>query len=87
MDVSVKCSSRGVVRVDQSMLEGSKTGKAAEADLMLLISKNALVVNEGATEQEEDTQRHLVVAKNKLTGGWHGTIHCNLDGERSQYTV
>tara|TARA_R110001583_G_scaffold45707_3_gene143680 strand:+ start:69 stop:1304 length:1236 start_codon:yes stop_codon:yes gene_type:complete len=83
----LSAAAEGVVRVDQSMLEGSKTGKAAEADLMLLISKNALVVNEGATEQEEDTQRHLVVAKNKLTGGWHGTIHCNLDGERSQYTV
>ena len=37
--------------------------------------------------EEEDRQRHLVVAKNKLTGGWHGTIHCNLDGERSQYLV
>ena len=83
----LSAAAEGVVRVDQSMLEGSKTGKAAEADLMLLISKNALVVNEGATEQEEDTQRHLVVAKNKLTGGWHGTIHCNLDGERSQYLV
>ena len=83
----LSAAAEGVVRVDQSMLEGSKTGKAAEADLMLLISKNALVVNEGATEQEEDRQRHLVIAKNKLTGGWHGTIHCNLDGERSQYLV
>ena len=83
----MSASAEGIVRVDQSMLEGSKTGKAAEADLMILISKNSLVVNEGASEQEEDTQRHLVVAKNKLTGGWHGTIHCNLDGNRSQYLV
>ena len=83
----LSASAEGIVRVDQSMLEGSKTGKAAEADLMILISKNSLVVNEGASEQEEDTQRHLVVAKNKLTGGWHGTIHCNLDGNRSQYLV
>ena len=71
----------GVVRVDQSMLEGSKTGKAAEADLMILISKNRVV--EGA--EEDDTQRHLNIAKNKLKGGWHGVVHCDLDGGRSQY--
>jgi replicative DNA helicase len=73
----------GKVYVDQSMMEGSKTGKAAEADLMVLISKNPQV--EGAEEQ--DTQRHLNIAKNKLKGGWHGVVHCELDGERSQYTA
>ena len=71
----------GKVYVDQSMMEGSKTGKAAEADLMVLISKNPIV--EGA--DEEDTQRHLNIAKNKLKGGWHGVVHCELDGERSLY--
>ena len=73
----------GKVYVDQSMMEGSKTGKAAEADLMVLISKNPIV--EGA--DEEDTQRHLNIAKNKLKGGWHGVVHCELDGERSLYTA
>jgi len=73
----------GKVYVDQSMMEGSKTGKAAEADLMVLISKNPQV--EGA--DEHDTQRHLNIAKNKLKGGWHGVVHCELDGERSQYTA
>lgn len=73
----------GKVYVDQSMLEGSKTGKAAESDLMILISKNQQV--EGADEQ--DTQRHLNIAKNKLKGGWHGVVHCELDGARSQYTA
>jgi len=73
----------GKVFVDQSMMEGSKTGKAAEADLMVLISKNPMV--EGA--DEEDTQRHLNIAKNKLKGGWHGVVHCELDGERSIYTA
>jgi replicative DNA helicase len=73
----------GKVYVDQSMMEGSKTGKAAEADLMLLISKNPIV--EGA--DEEDTQRHLNIAKNKLKGGWHGVVHCELDGGRSLYTA
>jgi KaiC/GvpD/RAD55 family RecA-like ATPase len=73
----------GKVYVDQSMMEGSKTGKAAEADLMVLISKNPIV--EGA--DEEDTQRHLNIAKNKLKGGWHGVVHCELDGARSLYTA
>ena len=73
----------GKVFVDQSMMEGSKTGKAAEADLMVLISKNPIV--EGA--DEEDTQRHLNIAKNKLKGGWHGVVHCELDGARSLYTA
>jgi hypothetical protein len=73
----------GKVIVDQSMMEGSKTGKAAEADLMVLISKNPVV--EGAEEQ--DTQRHLNIAKNKLKGGWHGVVHCELDGGRSLYTA
>jgi len=73
----------GKVIVDQSMMEGSKTGKAAEADLMVLISKNPVV--EGADEQ--DTQRHLNIAKNKLKGGWHGVVHCELDGGRSLYSA
>ena len=73
----------GKVFVDQSMMEGSKTGKAAEADLMILISKNPIV--EGA--DEADTQRHLNIAKNKLKGGYHGVIHCELDGGRSIYTA
>ena len=72
----------GKVFVDQSMMEGSKTGKAAEADLMILISKNPVV--EGAEEQ--DTQRHLNIAKNKLKGGYCGVIHTELDGGRSIYT-
>jgi len=73
----------GKVFVDQSMMEGSKTGKAAESDLMILISKNPVV--EGA--DESDTQRHLNIAKNKLKGGYHGVIHCELDGGRSLYTA
>lgn len=79
----LSAAAEGKVYVDQSMMEGSKTGKAAEADLMVLISKNPLV--EGADEQ--DTQRHLNIAKNKLKGGWHGVVHCELDGGRSLYTA
>ena len=79
----LSAAAEGKVYVDQSMMEGSKTGKAAEADLMILISKNPLV--EGADEQ--DTQRHLNIAKNKLKGGWHGVVHTELDGGRSLYSA
>ena len=77
----LSAEAEGKVMVDQSMMEGSKTGKAAESDLMILISKNPQVQG----QDEQDPQRHLNIAKNKLRGGWHGVIHCELDGERSRY--
>ena len=78
----LSAEAEGKMLPNQSMLEGSKTGKAAEADLMILIAKPPLV--EG---QEEDlSRRKLVVAKNKLTGGWHGGIDVELDGDISRYT-
>ena len=79
----LSADAEGKVYVDQSMMEGSKTGKAAECDLMILISKNPQV--EG--QDEHDSQRHLNIAKNKLRGGWHGVVHCELDGDRSRYTA
>ena len=53
---------------------------SAEADLMILIAKNPQV--EG--QDEEDTQRHLNVVKNKLTG-WHGSVHCELNYRTARY--
>jgi hypothetical protein len=63
------------------MMEGSKTGKAAEADLMVLIGKTMQVEGE-----EEDPVRYLNLAKNKLNG-YQGKITCVLDGSRSIYTA
>ena len=74
----------GIVQPDMSMMEGSKTGKAAEADLMILISKNRQV--EGM-DSDEDLTRYLTIAKNKLDGGWHGRITCELDGDIAQYSA
>ena len=70
------------VVLNQAMMEGSRTGKAAEADLMILIAKNPPV--EG--QEEEDTQRHLNVVKNKLSG-WHGIVHCELKYRTARYEV
>jgi len=68
--------------LNQSMMEGSRTGKAAEADLMVLIAKNPVVDG----QEEEDTMRHLNVVKNKLSG-WHGVVHCDLDYKTARYTA
>ena len=78
----LSAEAEGKMNVNQSMLEGSKTGKAAEADLMLLISKNPEI--EG--QDSNDPQRHIRLAKNKLTG-WHGTVHVELDVERGIYSA
>ena len=78
----LSADAEGKVLLNQSMMEGSRTGKAAEADLMVLIAKNP--VTEG--QDEEDTQRHLNVVKNKLTG-WHGVVHCELEYQTARYTV
>jgi len=77
----LSADAEGKVLLNQSMMEGSRTGKAAEADLMVLIAKNP--VADG--QDEEDTQRHLNVVKNKLTG-WHGVVHCELEYQTARYT-
>jgi len=79
----LSADAEGKINVDQSMLEGSKTGKAAEADLMVLISKNPVL--EQTEDDSVDSQRYLILAKNKLKGGWHGKVTCELDGARAQY--
>ena len=79
----LSAEAEGRVNVNQSMLEGSKTGKAAEADLMILISKDLVI--DGS--EEEDLTRYLILAKNKLKGGWHGRIDVQLDGERARYSA
>lgn len=78
----LSADAEGKIVLNQSMMEGSKTGKASEADLMLLISKNPPV--EG--REEDDLQRHINSVKNKLTG-WHGYITCNLNYRIGRYEV
>ena len=64
------------------MMEGSRTGKAAEADLMILIGKTNAQI-EG--EEEDSPLRHVNVVKNKLTG-WHGMVNVDLDYKTARYT-
>ena len=78
----LSADAEGKIILNQSMMEGSRTGKAAEADLMILIAKNPPVQG----QDEEDVERHLNVVKNKLTG-WHGSVHCQLEYQTARYTA
>ena len=77
----LSADAEGKVLLNQSMMEGSRTGKAAEADLMILIAKNPPKQDDGDVE---DLQRHLNIVKNKLTG-WHGVITCELNYKLGRY--
>lgn len=77
----LSADAEGKVLLNQSMMEGSRTGKAAEADLMILIAKNPPKQDDG---EVEDLQRHLNIVKNKLTG-WHGMITCELNYKLGRY--
>jgi hypothetical protein len=59
------------------MMENSKTGKAAEADLIIGIGRN---INIDPT----DRTRHLCISKNKITG-YHGEPDCIFDKHLSRY--
>ena len=77
----LSADAEGKILLNQSMMEGSRTGKAAEADLMILIAKNPPKQEDG---DEEDLQRHLNIVKNKLSG-WHGVITCQLNYQVGRY--
>ena len=76
----LSAEAEGKATLNQSMMNGSKTGKAAEADLMLLIGKDAIV--DGM--DEDSPQRYLNIAKNKLTG-WHGMVVCMINAVLGRY--
>jgi RecA-family ATPase len=82
----LNAEAEGRVNLDQSMMEGSRTGKAAEADLMILIAKSPQTSNNNSDAEvaEDDGFRHLVLAKNKLTG-WHGRIVCEFNYLTGRY--
>jgi len=60
------------------MMENSKTGKAAEADLIIGIGSNT-------TADPTNDARILNVSKNKITG-WHGDPACVIDRYISRYS-
>ena len=77
----LSAEAEGRSQLNQSMMEGSRTGKAAEADLMILIGKAPTAV-EG--EKEDSPVRNINIVKNKLNG-WHGIIDVELDYQTARY--
>ena len=60
--------------IDYSMLDGSKTGKAGEADIIIGI---------GVAEHEDF--RTIKFSKNKING-WHGSVVLRRDGDRDIFS-
>lgn len=70
---------QGKTILNPSEMEGSKTGKFAEADVIIGIGCHSVGMDE-----EPDFTRHLTVGKNKITG-WHGTVVCLIEPRVSRY--
>lgn len=66
----------GRTRLSYTMMEGSKIGKAAEADLIMGIGRH--------DTEEDDHLRFITVSKNKISG-WHGTEVVTIKPEISRY--
>ena len=79
----LSAEAEGKVFVNMSMLEGSKTGKASEADLLFCITKTPMVEGQ---QEDESPERHWLVLKNKLTGK-HGRVVTLLDPETATYSA
>ena len=69
----------GKMELSFDMMEGSKTGKAAEADVIIGVGFRDKV-------DTDQNVRGLYISKNKITG-WHGQIVCTIIPELSRYDV
>ena len=61
------------------MMEGSKTGKAAEADVIIGVGHRDKL-------DTDERIRSLAISKNKITG-WHGQLVCTIIPELSRYDL
>ena len=68
---------QGKLDITFDMMENSKTGKAAEADVIIGVGYRDKV-------DMDKNLRGLNITKNKITG-WHGMIPCNIIPELSRY--
>ena len=79
----LSAEAEGKVFVNMSMLEGSRTGKASEADILFCITKTPMVEGQ---QEDESPERHWLILKNKLTGK-HGKVVTMLDPETATYSA
>ena len=71
----------GRERLSFNVMANSKTGKAAEADVIIGIGK----LDEGEENPNEACVRQITISKNKLTGD-HGEFQVQLVPTLSQFT-
>jgi hypothetical protein len=76
-----QCSAdgEGLQKIDYSMLAGSKTAKAGEADIILGIGRNPQL-------HGENDHRMFNISKNKING-WHGEVGAVLNRLTATYEV
>lgn len=74
---SVDAEGKTILTAD--MMENSKTGKFAEADLILGVGKYP-----DNPDGTQDPIRFITISKNKLSG-WHGTLTCKINTDLSRY--
>ena len=69
----------GKTSISFDMMENSKTGKAAEADIIIGIGRNS-------NSDAENKIRTLCISKNKING-YHGEPSCTIRRSISRYEV
>lgn len=67
------------MKLDFNSMENSKTGKAAEADLIIGVGKSVI------SHEDPDLDRSLCISKNKITG-FHGEKIVRINKQLSKYT-
>jgi len=72
----------GKNRITYDMLDGSKTGKAGEADIIIGIGKDDFLEDESSDPR--DQLRYITVSKNKING-WHGMLRVSFDTHTNQW--
>ena len=80
----LSADAEGKVFVDMSMLEGSKTGKASEADILFAITQTPSIQRVEEDDENATSERHWLILKNKLTGR-HGKITTMFNPETATF--
>jgi len=80
---SVDAENKG--ELPYSMLDGSKTGKAGEADLILGIGKWGQIHPDAEDEDPKRQLLHATISKNKING-WHGKEALFFNAHTNQWS-
>lgn len=78
----VSAEGEGKIVLNMAMLDGSKTGKAGEADVVYLIAKSGM--NQSG---DVDPTRYINIAKDKAFGATGRRITCLLDPQTGRYSA